>query len=60
MSTELTLPTIIEVPQRLARWEPTLAALDRPDATAPAEQQPLATQPPQEADEPRRKQKDLF
>jgi len=52
--------TIIEVPQWLARLEPTLAPLERPDATPPAEKPPVATLPPRDADEPRRKQKDLF
>lgn len=57
--TEQVSQTIIEVPQWLARLEPTLAALDRPDPIPPAEQQ-LVLPTPRDADEPRRKQKDLF
>jgi hypothetical protein len=54
------LPTIIEVPQWLARLEPTLAALDRSETMPPAEQQPIETRPARDANEPSKKQQDLF
>jgi hypothetical protein len=56
IATEPTMPTIIEVPQWLARLEPRLAALDRDDSASVEEP---TEQPPTDQDPPA-KQQELF
>lgn len=58
--TELSLPTIIEVPKWLARLEPTLATLDRSETMSTVEHQLIEKEPARDTGESLKKQQDLF